>query len=254
MSLQGHTIWVTRPAAQADTLCQLLEDEGAQCVRFPLLEIVPMVPDEQQSHRLKTLRDIDIVIFISANAVKHVQPYLSFEALQNHVLTTLAVGKATAQQCRRVGINATVARDSDSEGLLALEVLQEEAVSGKTVAIIRGQGGRELLALTLQARGATVEYFELYRRLCPEYSHKQQLSQWLSHRPDIILLTSAETLDNLLSITPIQYHDDLLRTTLVVMSERIAENAIQHGFTGTIGVCKERSDRGLLEVCQQVLA
>ena len=51
----------------------------------------------------------------------------------------------------------------DSEGLIALAALQN--VARKNVLIIRGDGGRELIAEKLSDRGASVHYFESYRRV-----------------------------------------------------------------------------------------
>lgn len=52
---------------------------------------------------------------------------------------------------------------ADSEALLALPELG--AVRGQRILIVRGEGGRTLLADTLAARGAQVDHAVVYRRL-----------------------------------------------------------------------------------------
>ena len=42
------------------------------------------------------------------------------------------------------------------------------ALAGKNIFIIRGKGGRALLGDTLSARGAQVNYVEVYKRALPE--------------------------------------------------------------------------------------
>ena len=40
--LNGAGVLVTRPAHQADRLCQMIEEKGGQARRFPTLEILPL--------------------------------------------------------------------------------------------------------------------------------------------------------------------------------------------------------------------
>ncbi|MFP3500505.1 uroporphyrinogen-III synthase, partial [Pseudomonas sp. SIMBA_059] len=48
-------------------------------------------------------------------------------------------------------------------------LLQAVAVPAARVLVVRGVGGRELLAERLAEQGASVEYLELYRRCLPGY-------------------------------------------------------------------------------------
>jgi hypothetical protein len=71
------------------------------------------------------------------------------------------------------------------------------SVAGQHFLIFRGQGGRELLRETLQARGAKVTVMELYRRELPTAAAMQwqTLSATLSHpHPRVIILTSPDAL------------------------------------------------------------
>ncbi len=40
--LNNYSVLVTRPKRQAENLCQLLEQQGLQAIRFPTLEIVAL--------------------------------------------------------------------------------------------------------------------------------------------------------------------------------------------------------------------
>jgi uroporphyrinogen-III synthase len=77
-----------------------------------------------------------------------------------------AVGPGTARALQAHGLDSIITPDGqDSEALLALPQLAD--VAGKRVVIVRGVGGRALLADTLRARGAQVDFMECYRRMRP---------------------------------------------------------------------------------------
>src|SRR5688500_19671787 len=79
-----------------------------------------------------------------------------------------AWGSGTRRELEKHGIANVIAPESgaDSEALLATPALGD--VAGKRIAILRGDGGRALLADTFAERGAQVEYVTCYRRLVPK--------------------------------------------------------------------------------------
>ena len=69
-----------------------------------------------------------------------------------------AVGESTAAALSQAGAAAVLwpVDGASSEALLALPELDETAVVGATILIVRGEGGRQLLGDTLSKRGARV--------------------------------------------------------------------------------------------------
>ena len=115
----------------------------------------------------------------------------------------------------------------------------------KEILIIRGVGGRELLAENLKIRGAKVDYVEIYKRCLPKYSENEINEVWDKKKPDAIIVTSNEILTNLIKLL----NDDkkkLFSIPLVTMSGRIAEEARKRGFKAMINVAKEKNDDGIL--------
>ncbi|HEY9148355.1 MAG TPA: uroporphyrinogen-III synthase, partial [Gammaproteobacteria bacterium] len=134
----------------------------------------------------------------------------------------------------------------DSEGLLALPGLQ--AVRGKRILILRGNGGRELMAATLRDRGAQVDYAEVYRREPPDTAAAE--AGWLG-KTDIITVTSSEALQNLVALTDVAQRPQLLAKPLVVVSERAAALAHALGFKSPALVTPQTSDEAIVEAVSQ---
>ena len=111
--------------------------------------------------------------------------------------------------------------------MLALPELQQ--VQGWRVAIFRGDGGRELLADTLKARGASVEYIECYRR-----SRPQQDAAGLDRSADIVTVTSSEALGYLWEMLDEAGRRHFAAIPLFVPHRRIAETARQLGWCDVV--------------------
>jgi uroporphyrinogen-III synthase len=163
------------------------------------------------------LREPDIAIFVSTNAVRH-----GLE--QAAAARVAAVGPATAAAIEAAGRQVDIRPHAgfDSEHLLAEPELAD--VAGKVVRIIRGQSGRELLAETLQDRGATVEYLAVYSRRAPSpdaAALARLESDWRSGGVNAVVVMSVETLTNLVSILPGACRRRLRETLLVTPAERV---------------------------------
>ncbi|MBI3773354.1 MAG: uroporphyrinogen-III synthase [Gammaproteobacteria bacterium] len=237
--LNGIKIAVTRPVEQAGALCDLITAAGGLAIRYPVLDI-EFIVGARRAVPLP-IADYDYAIFISANAVTGAVRWLP--AVLPPSLQLAAVGKRTAEILRRHWPQPilTPAHNYNSEALLELPQLQ--SVSGKRIVIFRGEGGRELLAETLQQRGATVEYAEVYRRQQTQGDIKQ-----LQHQaPDLIIVTSNEGLQNLYDQTQGQTRTWLLGQQLIVISERGAQRARELGFHHAAIIAARADDQGLLQ-------
>ncbi|MCK5525399.1 MAG: uroporphyrinogen-III synthase [Thiomargarita sp.] len=240
MVLSGIKVLVTRPVHQSEPLCQLIAAEGGQAVRLPVIEIVEMDDKKALLDCRELMDDLDIAIFISANAVKKTLPTLL--AHFSSQLQLFAVGKRTAETLKNWGLTVLCpASPFNSEALLEMPQLQ--SVQGKNIVIFRGEGGRELLAETLRQRGATVNYVNVYRRIQPP------APAWIT-QVDIITVTSVEGLRHLLMMLEKQAW--VRHTPLVVLSKRIRAEAEKLGIQAPIFVAPTASDEGLLRAIQEV--
>ena len=224
-NLGGLNVLVTRPAGQAADFAEKISNAHGRPVSFPALEILG--PEDKHAARaqLTSLTSVDMLIFVSANAVRYAFPLMPDNIPLD--LQIAAVGAATARTLDEMGLEPTLVPERmDSEGLLALPQLQ--AVDGRRILIVRGNGGRETLRDTLEARGARVGYVEVYRRQLPRRNPANLIRNW-GQLVDVVTATSVQILDNLFTMLGEEGIDLLQKTPLVVASRRIAEHAAGRG-------------------------
>ena len=241
-TLAGTTVVVTRPRKQAGRLSGLIEAKGGEVILFPTLEILEPLKTKQLTSILDRFKQFDMAIFVSVNAVEGAMRLIGAK-LPSH-LKLAAVGNTTREAVEQQWHQPVICPDkgANSEALLATQALQE--IEGQRIVIFRGQGGRELLAQTLNKRGAAVEYAEVYRRAKPDANPAELANRQPSI--ELITATSNESLQNLYEMTDFKQHDWLLSRQLIVMSERTAELAKQLGFRSPAVVAKESNDQGLV--------
>jgi uroporphyrinogen-III synthase len=233
--LLGLTVVVTRPSGQADEFCYLIETGGGQVIRFPLLEITPSHHMSHAADLTKRLDKFDMAIFISRNAVVKAMELLSHLGVTlPSQLQLAAIGQKTAQALADIGHATTVvpAHHFDSEALLAKREMHD--VKNRRIVIFRGEGGRTLLGDTLAARGALVEYAEVYRRRKPSPSIDTIEHTFFSNPVDIVAITSTEALQNLHELLVLGGYPQTLEMRLLTGNRRMVEKALSLGFIRTL--------------------
>lgn len=248
--MTGKRILVTRPAAQAGPLCELISERGGIAVEYPLFEIHRIEPDSHLLDIMSRLKTYTSLVFVSRNAVEYglalfhdrIEPWQQI----------FAVGKSTARALQDAGLENVCypTRGADSETLLQMPELSSERVGGSRLLIVRGVGGREVLAQTLRDRGAEVGYAEVYERRQPCYDQSHEHELWREKTADIVILTSNEAVDNLLARVPAAYHERLRDMQTVVMSKRIADYLGERGFHRTPAIVQQPDDEGIVMMCE----
>jgi uroporphyrinogen-III synthase len=231
-------VLVTRPADQAVSLCGRIQEMGGEAIAFPALAIERVAAEITVAVERPRY---DCAIFLSANAVLH-----GLQHLRSHDdLRVAAIGQATANALRVAGVEVHIVPEglADSEALLT--ALQPMIVPGRTVLLIKGAGGRELLHETLRERGMQVDVVEVYRRVQPRVaaSEVEQFEQrWLTEGIDVVTLTSGEILANLDALlSPVG--KQLLRSTpFLTVSERLIGIARERGLLGEALLARPMED------------
>ena len=219
--LRGVRILVTRPEPAAARLADAFAAEGAVVHRVPALAIAP-VEDTTSAERLRARpADISVIVFTSVNAVEGFFGPMPGAASDRLPAAVLAVGRATAEALRARGVARvhTPRGRFDSEGLLSCAQLEGRRVSGRLVALVKGEGGRALLGKELVRRGAEVVEVNGYRRRAPE--RLAEMLEGVRESIDVVTVTSADALENLAGAAP-WTASWLSERILVTVSDRIA--------------------------------
>ena len=234
---------LTRPQADSERLSQTLQSEGFQTRVMPIMTI-EAIPDAERALS-PSLSDDALCIFVSANAVRFGLPQLGPDLARCPDLTVIAGGNKTRDTLEAEGIQAQVPSRADSEGLLAMPALS--APDARDVVIVKGEGGRELLASELIRRGARVTEWVCYRRCWPDVDVSE-----LSKVGDglIFQASSGEALLRLAELVTGGGRVDLFQSPIIVPSDRVARLAIDMGW-GRVIRAEDASDDAFVRALKQ---
>ncbi len=222
--LQGMGIAITRPIDQAKKLAALITQAGGTPILFPLIEIAPLKDYSKFEAIISEIAQYNWAIFISSNAVQNAMPRLVKQGIPPN-LKFSAIGPVTGSELQSYGVkDVLIPKDRfDSESLLTLPEMTN--VAGKKIMVVRGVGGREVLAETLKARGTQVTFAECYQRINPQTNCDLLAQLWADNKLHGIVVTSSEAMRHLLDLAGDAGW--LKHVTLFVNHARIAELPLQ---------------------------
>jgi len=245
-ALSGQTIVITRPVDQAKKLASLITQAGGEPVLFPLIAISPLNDYRQFDAVISELNQYDWAIFISSNAVQNGMPRMVKLGIPP-TLKFAAIGPVTAQELQQFGVKEVLIPEGrfDSESLLLLPDMH--AIKGKKVMIVRGIGGREVLADTLKVRGAQVTFAECYQRVNPQTDCQYLTTLWAQKKLHGIVVTSSEAMRHLLDLAGNESW--LKHITIYVNHTRIAEQALAMDLN--LRVAEAPGDEAMLQALKR---
>lgn len=249
--LSGAGVIITRPAGQCEALAEMVEQAGGRPLILPSMSIQPAPAASRWPEALQPISRYQFIIFISQNAVR-----LGAHYLVHSTAELAAVGPSTARSLEALGHPVSI---SPSEGFTSEALLKHPSLQNlkdQQVLIVRGVGGRELLAQGLQARGAKVDYLEVYCRSQAQISrdHLDQVRELLAAgKVRFVTATSVQTLENTLQLLGPEAIRLLQSAQLVSASDRVVEMAGELGIA-TAEPAPGPSDQDLLQHMLQLSA
>ncbi|EKT61624.1 uroporphyrinogen-III synthase [Providencia sneebia] len=240
-------VLVTRPEPAGIELASMLNTRGHEAYALPLISIEPSAELTLLSSKLNQLDKHDLVFLLSKNAVWYANLVLQQTGRNwSDKLFYYGIGRSTGryfQEMTGLPIRWPECGET-SEALLSLPELQ--FLEGKQALLLRGNGGRELLASTLRSRGAQVEYCECYSRHPVFYDKTEFNQQWMNINITDIVVTSGQILTQLNSLIAENTKEWWFSRRLMVVSKRIADQARQYGWQ-RVCVANSADNNALLE-------
>ncbi|NQY62300.1 MAG: uroporphyrinogen-III synthase [Alteromonadaceae bacterium] len=264
---------ITRPENQGRVLANKLSQVGIASFCQPLFDYktTDRKTNAQNSSQIinieSTFTANAIVIFVSIAAVEHANKIMPITLWRTQNI--IAVGSATQKALTALNLDSISPENHDSEGVLALTELSAENVKNQLVVIVKGDGGRELIAQTLTKRLAKVIYFESYQRIWRNFPDNIT-QKWQADEINAIVITSKAALMRLTELlsrnarvdTPCDTDDKNLHKfndywknscLWIVASQRIADYAKQLGLTQVINA-HGANDKAMLSILLKIKA
>lgn len=241
-------VLITRPDERGQQLLDKLAEKQIFAMHQPLFRLEPGQERLQLPAALNGLTAGDYVFFVSKHAVDFAHQTLKETGFRwRDDLHYFAVGQYSAQyaasqleQAVRYPLSS-----ENSEGVLALPEMQQ--VAGKNVLILRAQSGREYFAQQMIARQAQVSTLACYQRVVLSENMPEKLSLAKRMGIDTIIVSSLAGLNVLFAHTAEAERDWLLGCRLIVVSQRLADNAIKLGWQADKMIISDKADNASLQ-------
>ncbi len=229
-------VLVTRPQPQADDWVARLRAEGVDAHALPLIAIGDPADASPVRDAWQELGSHALAVFVSPNAVARFFAQQPAGLAWPAATWAGATGPGTSAALAAAGVPAgsiveppADAGQFDSEALWACLAPMRDW-RGTRVLIVRGEGGRDWLAGTLQSQGAQVRFVEAYRRAAPQLDAPQQalLAQAAAQPAQHLwLFSSSEAIGHLRELAP---QADWRQARALASHPRIAATARALGF------------------------
>lgn len=201
--LFGKTVLVTRARNQAKIFAELLEEEGAQVIEFPTIDVAPLRTSTRIDKAIENLDLYNWLIFTSVNGVTFF--FQRLREMQSDVrdlkgIRIAAIGEKTKNEINKMGIKVDlIPEEFRAEGLIKL--FEKINVNGSRVLIPRAKIARKILPVKLRKMGARVDVLPVYETKMPEKLEIDKLRKLLQNGfIDVITFTSSSTVKNFFSM------------------------------------------------------
>ncbi|MYF98410.1 uroporphyrinogen-III C-methyltransferase [Candidatus Poribacteria bacterium] len=243
--LFGRRILVTRARAQSSGFVDILEENGADVIQFPTIEVRPLDLD---SANIPIPEKYDWVIFTSVNAVEIYYKQIQEKGMDTRAFSgcnICAVGPKTVAALNSIGINPNFVPSQSSGKIVASEIVD---VDGKNILLPRAKIGTSDLPKILRERGAHVDDVSIYDTVKVESECSEVIAKdLLDGRIDLVTFTSSSTVTNFLEMFPENNATDLLANVKVaVIGPSTEATAVKHKIRVDV-VAKDATIESLTE-------
>jgi uroporphyrinogen-III synthase len=200
--LAGRRIVVTRAARQSGGLRERLEQQGAEVLLLPTIEVAPPESYGPLEEALRDAKRFAWLVVTSANAVRVIGERLAEIGLSSESLAHLhcaAGGPSTAEAMQTLGLKVDVVPEQYVGEALA-DALKDQ-VRGQRVLLVRAAVARDVVPDALKSAGAKVTVVEAYRTVVPPDAVERARGIFGAKQlPDAVVFTSGSTVTHLLDV------------------------------------------------------
>lgn len=223
--LSGKRVIVTRASDQAMELCDLLQENGADPLSIPVIELVPQEDNSTLDARIAELVSYDWVIFTSVNAVSFFFARgVDARAIRGRIA---AIGSATAESLRAAHLYPDlIPEEASSEGIAA--AFGDFPVAGARVLLPRAAVARDVIPEALEAMGAQVDVVDVYRNVVPRAA-AGRIAEYRTTKVPVhwITFTSGSTVKNWVTLAGPESLDGV---RVASIGPATTETARKHGL------------------------
>ncbi len=216
-------VWLTRNNSDNHRIRSALASwlPESHILSLPVLELQPLVPAWPGNNPGR-------LIFLSRPAVMRARD----EGLEAPAEARYyAVGPSTADEVSaRFNVACSYPTPHNADALLEM-LMAEPRGRGDSTWILKGEGGRDDLALRLRKAGFDAHGIDLYRR-SPRNFTAHDLQALRGFAPDCIVIASAAQLKVVIDLLPAILPSSNRLPTLVLVAERLQEEARKLGYQG----------------------
>ena len=200
--LFGKKIIVTRAREQASSLVEILEEEGAHVIEFPVIEIVEPEDYSQLDEAIANIKRYDWIIFTSVNGVKFFLNRLKFHKKDVRVLDGIkicAIGPKTAKMFENFGIYPDFIPEKYQAEYI-IEGLQKIGIKDKRFLLPRAKVAREILPKKIRELGGIIDVITVYETKMPDTNKSEVIELLKNEKIDYITFTSSSTVKNFIEM------------------------------------------------------
>ncbi|WP_217175613.1 uroporphyrinogen-III C-methyltransferase [Coraliomargarita akajimensis] len=195
--LFGKRLVVTRAREQAGQLTQLLEEQGAEVLELPFIEVKEHFEPNTLTEVFAEMAVYEWIIFTSANGVKTFFE-LFYKAYQDirclGPMRIAAVGAATAREIEKHHLKVDLIPPKANADALATKFIEDEGIDSVKMLVVTGNQNRETLVKRLEDEGrAIVDTLPLYKTSRTNLSQHPAAERYRKEGADAVLFTSSST-------------------------------------------------------------
>jgi uroporphyrinogen III methyltransferase/synthase len=231
--LLGKRIVVTRARQQASDLVRLLSDQGAECLEYPTIKIMPPKDPEVLKQAVENLSAYDWIVFTSVNGVIYFFEQL-FDAGKDvralGRMQTAAIGPATAERLLEFGLTSDIVPET-YRAESVVEAFEKVKLKGTKILLPRAREARPILPKELTKMGATVDEIPAYETLKAVENTADLVQKLKDNQIDLITFTSSSTVKNFKALLPVENFTELIQgVTIASIGPITSDTAAELGF------------------------